>query len=67
MSDLSSDKHYIPEKEFRSILKTVCDCKNEEKMKIILKNFKSLIDMSANNHRLLVQCGFFTKVVDILK
>ena len=67
MSDLSTDKNYIPEKEFRSILKTICECNDEEKMKIILKNFKSFIDMSENNNKLLVQCGFFSKVVDILK
>ena len=67
MSDQSSDKQYLPEKEFRSILKTLSDCENEEKMKIILKNFKSFLDMSTNNHKLLIQCGFFSKVVDILK
>jgi len=67
MSEQGVDKHYIPEKEFRSILKTLSDCENEEKMKIILKSFKSFLDMSTNNHKLLVQCGFFSKVIDILK
>src|SRR5690606_1164910 len=48
MSD--QDKSYIAEREIRSILKSLGDCFNEEKMKIILKNLKSFIDMSINNH-----------------
>jgi hypothetical protein len=57
---------YNPDKELKSILKSLVESDNEEKSKILLKHLKNIMDISNYMQKLVVQCGFFQKIVEIL-
>jgi hypothetical protein len=56
---------YNPDKELKSILKSLVESDNEEKSKILLKHLKNIMDISNYMQKLIVQCGFFQKIVEI--
>ena len=62
---ISDHSDYYPEKEMKSILKSLLESESEEKSKILLKHLKNIIDISSFMQKLLVQSGLFQKIVEI--
>jgi hypothetical protein len=66
MSTSINNMSYVPEKELKAIIKSLPFCEKEETLTNILKHLKTFLDFSPTFQKLLVNCGIFNKLLEIL-